>query len=146
MILKKVFVRALLSVIFVLAAALIARALLADIEFGRAGRLEASYLTMRAEGAYRRAIRIDPYSAVYPSGFADYLRRKARYQDRPVPTLLEAESLYTRSLELNSMDALAALALGEAEIALFLNDRDKFAGRLAEGFKNFRRALENDPN
>lgn len=146
MIFKRAAVRALLFVIFVLIAASIVRALLADIEFGRAERLEASYLTMRAEGAYRRAIRIDPYSAVYPSGFADYLRRKARYQDHPVPPLLESERLYTRSLELNSMDALAALALGETEIALFLNDRDKFAGRLPEGFKNFRRAIENDPN
>jgi len=99
-----------------------------------------------AEEKYLTAIKLNPANAQYLSGYGDFLRNKSAYQENPIVWLSKAEKLYERVLKLNSRGAKSYLNLGQAQLALFLKDKQKYADKLNSALGNFKKALREDPN
>lgn len=138
--------KVILGIGFIVLAAVIVSYFLADFLFNSAQKSESEYLWQKADGEYCLATKLDPFSAKYLAGYADFLRAKSFYQKDKIGWLEKAGKLYARALELDPRNAEYALSTGEVELNLFSLDKDKFKNSLSRGLSLLKRAIENDPN
>ncbi|MFA5146596.1 MAG: carbohydrate-binding domain-containing protein [Candidatus Omnitrophota bacterium] len=136
-----------LAAICLLLAVPIAMPLAAEIAYNNAERLEGRLQYAGALADYRNAIRADPLSARYRSGYGAFLLRRSADQKGRIAIywLEEAVRSFSYAAELNPRSAETELNMAQAKMRLFLyNVREK---RLKdEAFVHFRNALKNDPN
>lgn len=141
---KNIF-RIILLFIFIPLAVLLLLPWAAQRQFRQAQKLKASYLWDKSRQKFQRAILLNPLDASLSAGYAEFLKGISPY--RPQESLLEeAAAWYERALELDPLDAQYSLGLGEAELMLFVNSKERNSPLLPKALKHFRRALENDPH
>ena len=144
---KKIVIYIGLAALFIFLAAVIASFFVSEMQFCSAKKLESDYNWEKAQDAYRKAAAFSPFSAKYPAALADCILRQSIYYRKDRTLLFEkAEELYKHALALNPRSAGYMLALGETQINLYLSDRERYEGKLREGLRNLKNALDNDPN
>ncbi len=135
--------RLVINIVLILSILTVANAVIrhfnADKQYRSAKRLEKAYLWKGAEESFNSAVELDPFNSEYFAEYGNFLMLQSFYREDETLWLTRAEELYKRALDLNSRSAEYSLKLGEIQL--------KLEGRnVGEAFKNFVRALENDPN
>lgn len=135
---RRVWVKIVLILGFILAVAAVTLPFIAETQLSRAKELEANYRWKRAEEKYRAAIRLNPFNAEYPAAAGDFLVRQgeSREGQERFAWLQRAQELYARAVWLNPHNAEHWYALGK--VRLDLNAPD-------EAIEDFSRAMEQDP-
>lgn len=135
--------RLVINIVLVLLILLVSNAVIrhftADKRHRAARRLEKAYLWKSAEESFNSAIELAPSNSEYLAEYGNFLMLQSFYREDEALWLTQAEELYKKALGLNPGCAEYSLKLGEIQL--------KIEGRsVDEAFKNFVRALENDPN
>ena len=136
---KRLVINIVLILLILLVAGAVIRHFYADKQYRAAKRLEKAYLWKGAEESFDSAIELAPFNSEYLSEYGNFLMLQSFYREDEALWLIQAEELYKKALDLNPGCAEYSLKLGEIQL--------KIEGRsVDEAFKNFVRALENDPN
>ncbi|MFC1704261.1 carbohydrate-binding domain-containing protein [Candidatus Omnitrophota bacterium] len=110
--------------------------LLAELESGKAQRLESQYRWRKARDSYQRAAKLNPLNAKYSADAAEFLLRQSRYKEEKSALLQEAKVLLKRASLLNPRYAQNKYLLGEVHLLL---------GETQEAADSFLKAIERDP-
>lgn len=97
-------------------------------------------------GQFEEAIKIEPFSARYIAEYGNYLFKKSFEVKEKIDLLNDAERLLIRAVQLNPISAEYYLMLGQIQISLFLEDKEKFPEKFKTALDNFKTAFHNDPN
>ncbi|MCM8760958.1 MAG: tetratricopeptide repeat protein [Candidatus Omnitrophica bacterium] len=112
--------------------------LLAELNFNLAEKLAGQYRWSEAPSRFVGAIRLNPFSSKYVSGYAEFLRKSARYLYDKTDVLNKAIGLYDKAIALDPENAEYYLKRGLARLE---------AGRsVKEAFKDLHEAYLHDPN
>jgi hypothetical protein len=143
--LNPIAVKILLTVVFISLAAVILVTFIAELQFNAAQRLAQRYLWQDARQKFKIAMRIDPFNATLPAGFAYFLKDISLNRADENALLIHSGRLYKRALELDPFNAEYALRFGETQLALFRLSKAKDNNALKKALDYFKLALENDP-
>jgi len=110
--------------------------------------LETNYRWEEAGKRYEYSIIIDPFNAEHFAGFGKFLLQKAGYSQglNRINLLVRAIDLYKKAIILDAATSEYYFNLGTCQIGLFLENKDKYMSKLAEGLSNFKKAITNDTN
>jgi tetratricopeptide (TPR) repeat protein len=134
-----------LTLIFILLVVIILTPFIAELKFVAAQRLAQKYLWKDAQQKFQTAMRIDPFEATIPAGFAEFLKDISVNGVDGYSLLVSSARLYKRALKLDPLNAEYASRLAEVEIALFIGSQSKDNKFLSEALDYARLALKNDP-
>jgi len=134
---RQVLINVALIVVFVFLAGAIIFYFLADIQVSIAHNLEKDYRWKKAKEKYRLATKLDPFNSEYFLAYGNFLMYQNNYGKSRTGLPGEAEELYENAIKLNPECAECYLKLGTALIS---------ENKIDKAFKNFKKALENDPN
>lgn len=131
---RRVSFNILLVVLFVFLMIAIILPFLSESKINYARNLAASYRWKKANNEYVEAIKLSPFNSKHVNEYGKFLENQSSYDKKVIK---KTENLYKRALELNPRCAEYAIDLGR----LYVD-----SGQIKKAFKNFRKAIKNDPN
>ena len=135
-----------LTGVFILLVIIIFIPFIAGIKVDAAQRLAQRYLWQDAQQKFQIAMRIDPFDASIPAGFADFLKNISPGRLDENSLLINSAKLYKQALEMDHFNADYASKLAEVEVGLFIRGKSQDSNLLADALDYFKLALKNDPN